>query len=160
MLPVKWSQRLGMLQQEHITVQTDLIFLNQVLQWFEQFCQKNLSRLSWLADREQLKLALDMLKLALTEGFTNVVRHAHQDLPIETPIDIDLTLWDDRLEIRIWDRKNPYVPLPKPDKPPNPNTLPEGGYGLYLMQRIADDFAYEHFQDGRNCLLLVKRKPH
>ena len=145
----------GMLQQEHLTVKTDINRLSDVLDWFDRFCHQNLSRLSWLANESaSLNLAIDMLKLALDEGFTNVVRHAHKELPPETPINLELTLWDDRLEIRIWDRGGDFeVP---PIKRPDPDKLSIGGYGWFLIQSIADDVVYSRDGDGRNCLLMVK----
>lgn len=157
MLNINWSRTQGMLKQQHLTVKTDINLLIDVLQWFEQFCQQNLSELSWLGDGgANLNLAIDMLKLALNEGFTNVVRHAHKNLPKETPIDLELTLWDERLEIRIWDRGEPFEPPPL--KAPDPDKLPIGGYGWFLIRRIADKVVHERCPDGRNCLLLVKRK--
>jgi serine/threonine-protein kinase RsbW len=147
----------GMLQQEHLSVKTDINRLIDVLEWFERFCHQNLSRLSWLADESKnLNLAVDMLKLALDEGFTNAVRHAHKDLPPETPIDLELTLWEDRLEIRIWDRGALFDPPPL--KAPDPGKLSIGGYGWFLMRSIADHVVYSRSADGRNCLLIVKYK--
>jgi serine/threonine-protein kinase RsbW len=146
-----------MLKQEHLTVRTDITLLTEVLGWFEQFCQKNLSQLEWLADGStSLTLALDMIKLALDEGFTNAVRHAHKDLPPETPIEIELTLYHHRLEIRIWDRGEPINPDTLAEF--KPGTLQAGGVGRYLMKKISDELIDEHLPDGRNCLLMVKRK--
>ncbi|HAZ49613.1 MAG TPA: ATP-binding protein [Cyanobacteria bacterium UBA11369] len=146
-----------MLQQEHLTVKTDINRLIDVLQWFDRFCDRNLSRLSWLGDESgNLNLAVDMLKLALDEGFTNAVRHAHKDLPPETPIDLELTLWAERLEIRIWDRGEPFDPPPL--KAPDPDKLSIGGYGWFLIRRIADNVVHSRDADGRNCLLIVKYK--
>ncbi len=137
-----------MLKQDHLTVYSNLEFLNQVQQWFEQFCLQHLSQLLW-SERE-----LYRLNLALAEGFTNAVRHAHQSLPPDTTIDIDLSLWSDRLEIRIWDKGKPF----NPDvlKEPEPGTLQEGGYGWFLLRRLADRVVYDRNADGRNCLLIVK----
>ena len=147
----------GMLQQEHLTVKTDINRLIDVLQWFDRFCDRNLSRLSWLGDESgNLNLAVDMLKLALDEGFTNAVRHAHKDLPPETPIDLELTLWAERLEIRIWDRGEPFDPPPL--KAPDPDKLSIGGYGWFLMRSIADNVVHSRLADDRNCLLIVKYK--
>ena len=140
-----------MLKQDHLQVNSDLAVLNQVLHWFEQFCCQYLSLLSWSESH-----LCDRLKLALDEGFTNAVRHAHKDLPPETPIDIDLALWDDRLEIRIWDRGKPFNPDEL--KEPEPGTLlSEGGYGWFLLRRLPDCVTYERGADGRNCLLIVKK---
>lgn len=146
-----------MLQKNHLRVKSDLNSLNQVLQWFEQFCFQNRRELSWLADRsDRLNLALDQLKLALDEGFTNAVRHAHEDLPPETPIDIELTLCDEGLEIRIWDRGGPFDPDTLEEF--KPGTLQQGGVGWFLMRRLTDQVVYERDRDGKNCLILIKRK--
>lgn len=136
-----------MLEQDHLTVQSELKVLNQVQQWFEKFCLQHLSQLSW---PDQLY----PLNLALAEGFTNAVRHAHYGLPPETTIDIDVTLWVDRLEIRIWDQGKPFNPDGLEE--PQPGTLQEGGYGWFLLRRLADRVVYERGSDGRNCLLIVK----
>ncbi len=137
-----------MLKQDHLKVKSDLKILNQVQQWFEQFCSQHSSQLPWPESQ------LYRLNLALAEGFTNAVRHAHHTLPPETTIDIDLTLWVDRLEIRIWDQGKPFNPDVLEE--PEPGTLQEGGYGWFLLRRLADKVVYERSSDSRNCLLIVK----
>lgn len=137
-----------MLRRAHLTVPSDLSVLTYVQEWFDQFCSRYTNQLFWLRGQ------LYPLNLALTEGFSNAVRHAHHDLPSETDIDIDLTLWDDRIEIRIWDHGPPF----DPDRlvEPKPGTLRKGGYGWFLLRRLADHVVYERNPDGRNCLLIVK----
>ncbi|MBW4681198.1 MAG: anti-sigma regulatory factor [Microcoleus vaginatus WJT46-NPBG5] len=137
-----------MVQQDHLTVQSDLTLLNKVQKWFEGFYVQHTSELSW--PEEQLYC----LNLALAEGFSNAVRHAHQDLPPATPIDIDVSLWDDRMEIRIWDWGKPFNPDVVEE--PSPGTLQEGGYGWFLLRRLANKVVYERYQDRRNCLWIVK----
>jgi serine/threonine-protein kinase RsbW len=44
----------------------------------------------------------------VSEAFTKAVRHAHKNLPIESPIDLEITVFNDRLEIKIWDRGEPF----------------------------------------------------
>ncbi len=139
-----------MLKQDHLTVKSELKILNQVQKWFEHFCLQHLSQLPWSENQ------LYRLNLALAEGFTNAVRHAHHALPPETTIDIDLTLWVDRLEIRIWDQGKPFNPDALEE--PKPGTLQEGGYGWFLLRRLADRVVYERGSDGRNCLLIVKHR--
>ena len=139
---------LSIVQQDHLTVNSELKHLNQVQQWFENFCLKNLSQLGWPESQ------LYRLNLALAEGFTNAVRHAHHALPPETTIDIDLCLWGDRLEIKIWDYGKPFNPDAIAE--PEPGTLQVGGYGWFLLRRLADRVSYERGADGRNCLLIVK----
>ena len=135
-------------QQDHLMVKSELKHLNQVQQWFERFCLQHLSRFDWL-EPERYRL-----NLALAEGFTNAVRHAHHGLPPETTIDIDVTLWNDRLEIKIWDYGKPFNPDAIAE--PKPGTLKVGGYGWFLLRRLADRVVYKRRADGRNCLLIVK----
>ncbi|MBF2066249.1 MAG: anti-sigma regulatory factor [Calothrix sp. C42_A2020_038] len=139
---------LGIVQQDHLTVKSELKLLNQVQQWFEQFCLKYLSPEGWSESQ------LYRLNLALAEGFTNAVRHAHHALPPETTIDIDVSLFFDRLEIRIWDCGKPFNP--DAIREPEPGTLQVGGYGWFLLRRLADRVVYERANDNQNCLLIVK----
>ncbi|HLP90583.1 MAG TPA: anti-sigma regulatory factor [Nostocaceae cyanobacterium] len=139
---------LSIVQQDHLTVKSDLKLLNQVQQWFEQFCLQYLSQLGWSESQ------LYRLNLALAEGFTNAVRHAHRYLPPETTIDIEVSLWIDRLEMKIWDYGKPFNPDAIAE--PQPGTLQVGGYGWFLLRRLADRVVYERSPDHRNCLLIVK----
>jgi serine/threonine-protein kinase RsbW len=139
---------LTIVQRDHLTVKSEIKLLNQVQQWFEQFCRQNLSQLGWPETQ------LYRLKLALAEGFTNAVRHAHSALPPETTIDIEVCLWSDRLEMRIWDYGQPFNPDAIAE--PKPGTLQVGGYGWFLLRRLTDRVVYERGSDGRNCLLIVK----
>ncbi|MGB3494048.1 MAG: anti-sigma regulatory factor [Elainellaceae cyanobacterium] len=124
--------------------------LNNVQSWFRGFCHDNLRTREWLDGQ------VYPLNLALAEGFTNAVRHAHHKMPSETEIDIDLDLWDDHIEIRIWDHGKPFNPNSL--KEPVPGTLRLGGYGWFLLRRLADQVAYERVKDGRNCLVIKKHQ--
>ncbi len=139
-----------MLQHNHLTVYSDLKVLVQIQDWFKQFCLANGSDRFWLTNQ------IYPLSLALTEGFTNAVRHAHQGLPLETEVEIDLSLWDDRLEIRIWDYGQGFDP--DAIEEPKPGTLCLGGYGWFLLRRLADQVSYQRDSDQRNCLLIVKHR--
>jgi serine/threonine-protein kinase RsbW len=44
----------------------------------------------------------------VSEAFTNLVHHAHKNLPRETPIELEITVFNERLEIKIWDRGEPF----------------------------------------------------
>lgn len=141
-----------MVQRDHLTVNSDLTVLTKVQNWFEQFCLCHASEESWSENQ------IYSLNLALAEGFTNAVRHAHQGLPPETAIEIEASAWGDRIELRIWDQGQPFNPdlLPEPE----PGTLREGGYGWFLLRRLADRVTYERTSDRRNCLLIVKYSLH
>jgi serine/threonine-protein kinase RsbW len=80
-----------------LKVNTDLNTVAQVLQWYEQ--------LEHLPIPQRI---LDQCKLALVEGFTNAVRHAHKAMPIETPIELEVTVFNGRLEMKIWDYGQPF----------------------------------------------------
>ncbi|AFZ23149.1 anti-sigma regulatory factor (Ser/Thr protein kinase) [Cylindrospermum stagnale PCC 7417] len=136
------------MQQDHLTVKSELKLLNQVQQWFEQFCLRHLAQYGWSESQ------IYRLNLALAEGFTNAVRHAHRALPPETTIEIEVILWIDRLEMRIWDHGKPFNPDTLAE--PEPGTLQVGGFGWFLLRRLADHVVYERGADSRNCLLIVK----
>lgn len=136
-----------MLKLERLMVKSDLTVQAQVQKWFEKLCRNHISK------RDSSQRQFHRLNLALAEGFSNAVRHAHQELPSETIIEIELALCDERIEIRIWDQGKPF----NPDilEEPLPGELREGGgYGWYLLRRAADRVVYERCQDGRNCLLI------
>ena len=136
-----------MFYQDNLTVHSNLTVLNHVQKWFEKF---------WLqhdpidARRDN---QLYRLNLALAEGFTNAVRHAHSGLSSETSIDIQVALHSDRMEIEIWDWGQPFDPTGL--REPQPGTLQEGGYGWFLLRRLADEVSYDR-QGQRNCLKIIK----
>jgi serine/threonine-protein kinase RsbW len=90
--------------------------------------------LGWLEQLDPLPIPVAVLhqcKLAVVEGFTNAVRHAHKNLPIETPIELEITVFNERLEIKIWDRGKPFDFKAKlkeelPEK--SPFSLSEGNF--------------------------------
>lgn len=86
-----------LLQTIVLQVNTELIAVNQVLNWYKQL--------------EELPIPRSVIwesKLALVEGFTNAVRHAHKNLPSETPIELEVKVFNERLEIRILDYGKPF----------------------------------------------------
>lgn len=136
-----------MLRLERLKVKSDLNVLLQIHQWFEHLC------LNYIPQMDTSTRQFHRLNLALTEGFTNAVRHAHHELPSDTTIEIEVAIWDKQIEIRIWDQGKPFDPDVLEE--PLPGTLCEGGYGWFLLRRLADQVIYERCQDGRNCLLIL-----
>ena len=47
-------------------------------------------------------------QLVVSEACTNAVHHAHKNLPRSTPIDLEITVFNERLEIKIWDWGEPF----------------------------------------------------
>jgi len=130
-----------------LTVPTTLKVLDQVLAWFDQLRQPAIQHKDWL-----------QCQLALAEGFTNAVRHAHRDLPPETPIDLEAALDNSAIELRIWDSGPPFNLASHINASPtqSTNTQSGGGRGLAILLQIADRLSYERTEDARNCLLIVK----
>jgi serine/threonine-protein kinase RsbW len=141
---------------QHYTLQltTELESLEALLEWFEKIALEHLGEQTYW-----------QCQLALTEGFTNTVRHAHKNLPPTTPIQLDVILWERGLEMKIWDCGQPFnleAELQtrlqqKGDKLEcDPLNLTEGGRGLVWMYELMDDLSYQRLSDRRNCLVLRK----
>jgi serine/threonine-protein kinase RsbW len=133
----------------HLQVETDMKALTFVSEWLENIVLPGLPadfRWQWQCE------------LIITEGFTNVVRHAHQNLPQATLIDLEVKLFADYLEIRIWDRGQPFKLEAKLhsiiQQQQNPES--EGGRGLLFMYKLTDDLRYIRTDDLRNCLVMRK----
>jgi len=125
---------------------TDRTALEEVLLWFEEFNQPSIPRTVWI-----------QCQLALAEGFTNAVRHAHKDLPTNVPIDIEVTLFPQSLELRIWDQGPPFdLEQRLQHLEQSVDEHSGGGRGIAILQKIADHLSYKRTDDNRNCLLIVK----
>jgi serine/threonine-protein kinase RsbW len=80
------------LQNISLQVNTELNDLTRVLEWFEQLQDLSIPNEVWW-----------QFQLALAEGFTNAVRHAHKNLPVETPVQLEITVFDGCWELKVWD---------------------------------------------------------
>jgi serine/threonine-protein kinase RsbW len=126
---------------------SDLYLLDEVLSWFNQIHESFIPAKVW-----------SQCQLALAEGFTNAVRHAHKDYSPEIPIEIEITIFPEYLELRIWDRGLPLdLPTKIQQMQENTNERAEGGRGLIILSKMADTLTYSRTEDDRNCLLFVKR---
>jgi len=129
-----------------LQVKTDINSLADILAWFDQLYQPEISQDFWL-----------QLKIALAEGFTNAVRHAHKDKSQDVPIDLEVDLLPEYLEFRIWDHGPPFDLCSFINNlSPKEDLYAEGGWGLPLMQRISNFLNYIRTSDNRNCLVLKK----
>ena len=89
-----------------LIVPTQRDALDRVLHWAECFRGKSIANIfgvDLLSNRVWLRY-----QVALAEGFTNVVRHAHKYLPADTPIELQIQLEGRRLVLRIWDSGPPF----------------------------------------------------
>ena len=146
MTKLKGSDQLPTFRKAHLQVISDLEENDKVLSWFEQLHQTPIPKTVWL-----------QCELALAEGFTNAVRYAHRNLPRETPIDIEVTMYTDHAEIRIWDYGPEFDPAEwLKQQPAQTDMFAPGGRGIKLMYAIADNISYTRTSDDRNCLLISK----
>ncbi|MGB3137341.1 MAG: ATP-binding protein [Nodosilinea sp.] len=129
-----------------IETHTDPKELKSVLTWFDQFQSSPIPHNVWL-----------QCQLALIEGFTNAVRHAHAGLPMATPVHIEVAVSDRAIDIRIWDQGVGFdLALVLRNKITANNPDSEGGRGLKIMYLVADRLTYEPTPGQGNCLHLHK----
>lgn len=128
-------------------VDSDLRSLDTVLKYFEQLKPAGIPQKDWL-----------QCQLALAEGFTNAVRHAHRHLPPAIPIEIEIEIVPHQMEIRIWDRGSVFDLESFIEKNVHRDRILLGhGQGLPILQKIADQLSYTRSEDQRNCLLIIKQ---
>ena len=135
-------------RQYHLQVETELEALKEVLHWFEGLVFPLVpQKVGWQCE------------VALVEAFTNAVRHAHQNLPKNTPIDLEVKLLPNFLEMRIWDRGQSFDlqdKLRKGEKEVS-SMEKEGGRGLHFIKKLTDELQYLNLPNHRNCLVMRKK---
>jgi cellulose synthase (UDP-forming) len=134
------------LQSFHLQVNTEPKDLSQVLSWFDQLPHLSIPKNVWLE-----------CQTALAEGFDNAVRHAHKGLPPKTPIHIEVIIFTQSIEMRIWDYGPDFdFEGHLQQMPDQVDEMAEGGRGLGIMQQLADYLSYTRATDNQNCLLIIK----
>jgi serine/threonine-protein kinase RsbW len=121
------------------------------LEWFAQFNRLPVSARLW-----------QQAKLALMESLTNAIRHAHQDLPVTTPIDLEVTISDCQLQILIWDQGKTFDLEELFARLTYRNATPqerEAQWGIVLLQKLRDKHQWTicyrspfHTGGDRNCM--------
>lgn len=143
------------IQQFHLLLNSDLEELARVLAEFE-------TRVSALMPEQLFWIC----QIALAEGFTNAVRHAHKDLPPTTPIDLEIKLFTSCLEIYIWDQGQFFDLQAKLAEicQEDDDWTKETGRGLRWMSELMDEFRYvrvfgpkNEAYPERNCLMMQKK---
>lgn len=146
MIESKGSEKLQVLKKADLQINSGLSALDPVLSWFARLYEPTIPTSVWIR-----------CQLALAEGFTNAVRHAHEGKRPDLPVDIEVVVCTESVEIKIWDSGDPFD-LEQKIKDMSEKIDPEapGGRGLKLMKDIADSLSYTRTADGRNCLSIVK----
>ncbi len=131
----------------YIQVNTDINAVEDILSWFEQINQPPISdNTIWWS-----------LQTLLVEGFINIVEHAHNNLSLETPIDLEAIRFSHHIEIRIWSY-GPVFDLAQQlqNSPELADNYEERGRGLKIMSQLVDKLSYEPTDDNRYCLFISK----
>jgi serine/threonine-protein kinase RsbW len=134
------------LRHAELQVRNNLEQLPDLLTWFEKLSLPMPSQALWEC------------QLILTEGFTNAVRHAHQTLPETTPVKVEVLLFRQALELRVWDCGQPFdleAMLVKIGDITRDPLSQESGRGLVFMKQLSDWVRYVR-QGDRNCLRIYK----
>jgi serine/threonine-protein kinase RsbW len=140
------TNKLNVIQIISFEVPGDLQELDQLLLKFEQIYQNFIPYQDWLQCR-----------LALAEGFTNAVRHAHKNIPKEIPIEIEILLRQNSLEIRIWDYGSAFdLRSFITETAQRYHSWLASGRGIPLLNKIADRLDYQRTETQKNCLLIIK----
>lgn len=131
----------------NLQVKTELTAASQVIAWFEQLNQPPLDDLrTWW-----------QCQTLLQEGFTNIVEHAHKDLPLETPITLEAVRSNQFIEIRIWSYGAAFDLKKQLEETADfEDLIDERGRGLKIMSMLADEMSYEQTSDRRYCLYIKK----
>lgn len=103
---------------------------------------------------------VDEMQIALTEAVNNVVEHAYGGT---APGDVRIKgeLYPERLWISIQDAGAPFPDGELPEgKPADVNvpagSLPEGGFGWFLIRELASQVQYERSEGSNNLLLCFE----
>src|SRR3954469_1429793 len=94
-----------------------------------------------LEDRE-----VETLRLLISEVVTNAVRHGNHSEPVEIN-----AKWNSEVRIEVSDHGEGFTPQPRTGPLDEP-----GGFGLYLLGRLADRWGVET-TDGTTVWFVLRR---
>ena len=134
------------LKQSHLQIKTDLNSLPEMLDWFEQFTDGLVPN----------PLAIQCL-LVLTECLTVVVCQAHKNLPPTTPIELELKLFNDCLEMRILERGKSFDSLAHLMAPLTETGEMRTPAIRFPIEVIIDEICYIKLPNNQNGLVMRKK---
>ncbi len=144
--PPSWLQNNSPLLVAALTTVSQADAVTEVLEWLQKIQPDFISTRNWLK-----------CQTVVIEGFDNVIQHAHKHLPAETPIKLNLEIYAEGVEIKIYDLGEPFnFQLALTQTPDQQDEWAEHGRGLILMRRILDYISYERSPEGVNCLQMIQ----
>jgi anti-sigma regulatory factor (Ser/Thr protein kinase) len=97
-------------------------------------------------EREFDENAVETLRLLVSEVVTNAVRHGAQGEPVELS-----ARWNSEVRVEVCDRGEGFTPHPRLGALDEP-----GGFGLYLVGRLADRWGVET-DNGTTVWFVLRR---
>jgi serine/threonine-protein kinase RsbW len=97
------------------------------------------------------------LELCVVEAVNNATKHAYHS-EAGNWVEVDIVRQKDRLTFKVCDRGDSMKSMeavPLKFDPSNVETLPEGGMGIFILNSLMDEIAYESV-NGRNILTMIK----
>jgi len=116
------------------------------------FCKQILDQLGRRRFSEEDQFAVH---LALEEAFNNAVEHGNRGDPAKT-VQIDYTVDDRRIEIRMTDQGNGFEPRKVADPRLDENIFQATGRGLLLMRAYMDTVEYN--SQGNSVRMVRSRR--
>jgi anti-sigma regulatory factor (Ser/Thr protein kinase) len=89
----------------------------------------------------------DTLRLLVSEVVTNAVRHGGESEPVQV-----LASWNGEVRVAVSDKGNGFTPAPRVGGLDEP-----GGFGLFLIGRLADRWGVET-NDGTTVWFVLRRR--
>jgi serine/threonine-protein kinase RsbW len=126
-----------------LTLPSDLRFFGIVRGFVEAICQAG----------EIDEPTARAIILATGEATSNIIRHAHRDLP-RAELQIQCRLGPEAFEICLLDEGEPFDLDAVPDL--DPSEIRVGGRGVFLMRKLMDELTCEPRGQRGNILRMVK----
>ena len=135
------------LARDYLEMSSDLSELVRVRAFVKEVC----GNIPPSALSEQGK---SQLELAVHEVITNIIRHAYHGRPNKL-IQMEVELSSEKITFRLCHWGEGYEPgdIEPPDFDDDSRQL---GFGLYIIDQVADEVRYVQDEDGKNCVYLVK----
>ncbi len=137
-----------------LSVRSDLDEIEAVLSWFGQLRDPAVPSELWM-----------QAQLALVEGFTNAVRHAHADLDPPPPVQLSVQLSRQRFCVQILDQGGPFdfeaalAAVEKAMEATGQDPLArEAHWGLVMVLKLRSAYgwtiSHRRIDEATNCLSL------
>ena len=135
------------LARDYLEMSSDLSELVRVRAFVKEVC----GNIPPSALSEQGK---SQLELAVHEVITNIIRHAYHGRPNKL-IQMEVELSYEKITFRLCHWGEGYEPgdIEPPDFDDDTRQV---GFGLYIIDQVADEVRYVQDEDGKNCVYLVK----